>query len=283
MTQEGFDDHETGELEQAKTDAGEGKERLEEGSLFSVTFHVETIRLISHIALLFVFVQGALITEFSGLDTIPDKEATEIFRIFAFNHTCNWIDHNPARMIAAIFIPFFTVPMLGYITLTHLRLARSVKKGQVPKWLLQTSRILSPFNFLAISLLHMWFVNNPEDTYGFIAHYIPYLTFQLALAFMGLINVQYLISTNNLPFGVRPAIGWAYQGVFVVLTFISILCVIILLADSPILDTRNSETERAIFRAISAIYGFMILVICPIRFSAVERRNGDTITLGACR
>jgi len=186
-------------------------------------------------------------------------------------------------MIATIFIPFFIVPMLGYIILTHLRLARSMKKGQVPKWLLQTSRILSPFNFLAVSLLHTWFVSNPEDIHGFIAHYTPYLTFQLALAFMGFINIQCLISMNNLPFGVRPAIGWAYQGVFVVLTFISILCVIILLADSPILDTRNSETERAIFRAISAIYGFMILVICPIRFSAVERRNGDTITLGACR
>ena len=124
-------------------------------ALFTFTFHVESIRLFAHIALLFVFLQGALITEYSGLDSIPDEEATEIFRIFAFNHTCNWIDHNPARMIAAILIPLYTVPMLGYIILSHLRLARSVKEGEVPFWLLQTSRILSPYNFVAIALLHL--------------------------------------------------------------------------------------------------------------------------------
>lgn len=131
-----------------------GQSKSEE-ALFTFTFHVESIRLFAHIGLLFVFLQGALITEYSGLDSIPDEEATEIFRIFSFNHTCNWIDHNPARMIAAILIPLYTVPTLGYIIFTHLRLARSVKKGEVPFWLLQTSRILSPFNFLAVALLHL--------------------------------------------------------------------------------------------------------------------------------
>jgi len=249
-------------------------------ALFTFTFHVESIRLFAHIGLLFVFLQGALITEYSGLDSIPDEEATEIFRIFSFNHTCNWIDHNPARMIAAILIPLYTVPTLGYIILTHLRLARSVKKGEVPFWLLQTSRILSPFNFLAVALLHLWFVNNPDGEYGFIAHYIPYLLWQMALTFMGMMNVQYLIYKNDLPWSVKPSIGWAYQGIFVAFTLISIIGVITILAGTPMLDTNNSASERAAFRAISSIYGIMILIF-PIALSARERMNGDTITLNA--
>ena len=95
---------------------------------------------------------------------------------------------------------------------------------------------------------------------------------------MGMMNVQYLIYKNQLPFNVKPSIGWAYQGIFAAFTLISIIGVITILAGTPMLDTKNSASERAAFRIISTIYGIMILIF-PIALSARERKNGDTITL----
>ena len=246
--------------------------------VLSVTFHIESLRVFAHFAFVVMLFIGAMITEFSGLNTIPAKEDTAIFKIFGFNHACNWIDHNPSRMIAGILIPTFQLPMIAYIILFHLRLAKSVKEGDCSAWFLSVSRIVSPFNLFVISQLHMWFVNNPDDDYGFIAHYTPYLLFQITLSFIGVINMQYLISKGSLPCNVKPVFAWIYQGLFITVTIILIMSVISMLAGNPIWDTVNNLRHRMFLQTLSFFYAFLLLIV-PIIFAAIERRNGDTITL----
>lgn len=257
-----------------------------EPSHFSWTFHIESLRLFGQTAFLLMFVICGIITETSGLESIPAPEATEIFRIFGFNHVCNYIDHNPSKTVAGIMVPLYTTPMMLYVFLYHYRLkARSKTHGDIPSWLIRFSQITLPYNIATFALLHMWFVNSPEGDYGFIPHYIPYLMFQVALSLILFMNVQYIISANNLIGFVknRPWVVWTYQYFSLSLTIISICGVITLLAGYPIFDSVNNMTEQIIFRIISYVYGLNI-VVAPIVFSAIQRLNGDenVITYACC-
>jgi len=257
--------------------ASDGPKEEDELSRTSWTFHIESLRLFGQVAFLFTLGICAVITERSGLESIPPPEATEVFRIFGFNHVCNYIDHNPSKTFAGLVIPLYTIPMILYVFLYHSRLkARFSTRGDVPYWLVVFSKVTLPYNITSFALLHMWFVNSPDGDYGFVAHYVPYLMYQVALSLLLFMNVQYLISTKNLP-GIsksRPWLAWTYQFFSLGLTFVSICGVITLLAGYPILDSKNNMTEQWIFRVISYFYGFNI-VIAPIVLSAIERRNGD--------
>lgn len=117
--------------------------------VYSWTFHVETLRFYGMLSFLAVLAVCALLTEKSGLDTIPDPTKTVIFELFGFNHSCNWVDHNPVRMIAAILVlPLVQVPLMLYTIFWHCRLAKSAKLGKVPNWLLNVSRICRPTTLL---------------------------------------------------------------------------------------------------------------------------------------
>ena len=94
--------------------------------VYSWTFHVESLRFYAFINFIIVLGIGALITEKSGLGTIQDPTETVIFNMFGFNHACNWIDHNSARMIKAIlFLPLvaYTVARVVGLTLARIELA----------------------------------------------------------------------------------------------------------------------------------------------------------------
>ena len=60
--------------------------------IFSWKFHVETFRFYGLINFVIILVIGAIITEKSNFDTIPDPTETRLFRLFGFNHSCNFID-----------------------------------------------------------------------------------------------------------------------------------------------------------------------------------------------
>lgn len=251
----------------------------EDGTAFTWTFHVETLRCFAFSVFTAMMFIGFVITEFSGLDTIPPSDQTEIFRLFGFNHECNFIDHNPSRMISAILIPLFTLPMLMYTILFYCRLvARRVSHGDVPLWLVRYYTIILPFNLFTYSILHLWFVNTPEEGYGFIPHYVPYLMWQIAISLQLLANVQYLNSTNNLPWGTKPWMAYTYFWFMAAITILYTIIVITILAGSPILDTKNHRGERIVFQIIGWFY-FLNAAIAPIVFSAIERKNGDVHTI----
>lgn len=240
--------------------------------LFSYTFHVESLRFFGFTSFVITLVIGAVITEKSGFSTIPNETDTVIYGIFQFNHACNYIDHNPAKMIAAILLmPLCQLPMMAYCLLFHVRLAKAYRAGNVPKWLLNTSRILTPFNFISMSQLHLWFVNGPSEVYGFVAHYIPYLMFQIAIIFIMLLSIAYLEAMNSLPFGIPSWAAWAYNGFVAIITLISMTFVISTLAGAPI------------FRDLVKDYISKVWIFCAVLgtifFSYVESKDGHLLTI----
>ncbi|CAJ1965235.1 unnamed protein product [Cylindrotheca closterium] len=247
--------------------------------VYSWTFHVESLRFYGMLFFLIVLAAGAIVTEKSGIDTIEDPTETVIFELFGFNHSCNWIDHNPVKMIAAmLFVPLVQIPFMLYTVFWHCRLAKSAKTGKVPKWLLNVSRILSPYNFIAMSQLHLWFVNNPTDTYGFTAHYIPYLVFQIAISFFKLLNLLYLIYEEKLPWGVPASVASAYVAFYTVVVIVSAIFVSTTIAGNPIIDATRSSGEKLFTNILS--YVWVILgIFGTLILSAKERLDGDNITL----
>lgn len=250
--------------------------------IFSWTLHVETLRLFGFVAFIIILAIGGVITQASGLDTIQDPTATTIFKLFGFNHACNWIDHNPAKMTAAMLIPFVQFPMMLYSFFFHCRLAKSTTEGKVPIWLLNTSRVVSPYNFITWSQIHLWFVNNPDDTYGFTAHYIPYLLFLTAVATSQIMNIFYLTYTDNMPFGIKPKYAWAYSVIYICLITLNTVIVISTLLGAPVLDTKSNEVAGTVAAVLSSFCAILTIVV-TIVMAAKECCNGDTITLGVVK
>jgi len=248
--------------------------------LFSITFHVESLRLFAHSSFLFILVVAAVLTETlqDKLDSIPDPTETTIYNIFGFNHTCNWIDHNPAKLVAGILLPAFQLPYFLYIYFYHKRVQKSVENNEVPKWLLQYSSVITPFNLLAVSQIHIWLVHPPHDTYGFIAHYIPYFSIQTTFALQLILNVYYLTSKNNLPWGIPASHGKFYVYWLILLTLLSQGGVIVILSPATFFDTKNNMTQQIIFRAVSYLYSFCVWVL-PIPISATLRKDGDLMNI----
>jgi len=249
-------------------------------NLFSITFHVESLRLFAHIALNFILVIGVILTEtlVDKLDNIPDPNETVIYETFGLNHGCNYIDHNPAKMVAGILIPLVQIPYMLYFFFYHKRVQKSVKDNEVPKWLLQYSSITTPFNIVVTSQLHMWFVNPPYDTYGFVAHYIPYFLFQTTLALQMILNVCYLESKKNLPWRISSLFAKLFVYWFVILTLVYTAGVIIVLSPSTAIDTKNVIGHQIALKVVTYVYGFIVLVFF-IPVSAALRKDGDVVTL----
>ena len=113
-----------------------------------------------------------------------DPTTTTIYKLYGFNHSCSNLDFNPSRLVAAILVPLVMVPMALYNFFFHLRVIRAYRENVVGYKFLLFSRCASIYNILAFLMLHLWFVNTPDGDYGFLAHYIPYIMCQVALAFM---------------------------------------------------------------------------------------------------
>ena len=244
-------------------------------SLLSITFHIETLRMIAFINFDIVMIVCSFLTK--HYVDIPTDE-TVIYKIFGFNHACNVLDHHPARELGAILLIFMILPFAAFIFLSHYRTRYAYETGEVPKWLLVYSNITSPFNFMAVCWTYMWFVNAPDDTYGFVAHYIPYLAFQTMLALVAFHQVAYLIYLNKVPFGVSPKVAIGYAIFLTLLTIVYTVYVVSILVGSPVWDSVNNAGDRLFAEIVAKIYSVFVLII-PIILAAVERRNGDVHTL----
>jgi len=254
--------------------------RTDDKYYYSWTFHVETLRFGGLINFLIMLIIGAAITEFSGLDTIEDPTETVIFELFGINHSCNWVDHNPARMISAILVvPLIQVPLMLYVVIWHCRLRKQCKMGNAPRWLYYMSRCFTPYNLITVAELHLWFVNNPNDTYGFTAHYIPYLMFQIAICLMVMMNICYLTTVRGKLFwGIPPWLAWGYFCLLTALTIFYIVMVVTTLAGVPIVSATRSSSELVISKILTFLWA-ILAIFGTLVFSGRERLDGDTITL----
>lgn len=169
------------------------------------------------------------------------------------------------------------------------------------------SRISTYFTVFVIQLSHLWFVNDPEESYpkafGFVGHYIPYALFQTALAAIAIMQaslclyywshlkilltiiylpwycifqVKYDIVTNTIPYGVSKGLARRYVVYLILLTIVYQTVVIAILCGKPIIDARNGGWETTAFTVIVKLYALASMVI-PIASSIwTIKHSGDT-------
>jgi len=265
-------------------DKSNGKECKE--PLLSVTFHVEWFRVIGMVSLLFMLLTCMVISKLAIFDDgifgygwgTMDPKTTVIYGLYGFNHTCNYLDFNPARLVASIIVPFVMVPMALYNFFFHLRVYRAYTENIVGYGFLTYSRITWVYNAFAFLMLHLWFVNDPTGTYGFPGHYIPYVMAQVALAFMAISQVHYLKVTKEIPWGIKDWMANVYLGFIIVLTLISQIFGIAIAVGRPIIDPANNEAHRFFFQWVSRIYVPLIFFV-PLIFAKSHLTNEDVHTL----
>lgn len=252
--------------------------RTKTNANLSVTFSLEVLRMVAHINLIVILLIANVITKYWVDPRVP-PDTTTVYKIFGFNHACNALDYNPAKQFAALTIIFFSGPMVMFIFLSHLRTRTMYQHNEIPKWQLTFSRIVTPLNLYANGVLYMWFVNSPDQAppqgYGFIAHYIPYMAFQISIAITAFQQANYLIARNSHPFGVSASVAKMYIRYLVIITLTCQTLTISILMSRPILDSKNNIVHQAIFRAIADLYSTTILVLPPL-FSFLQIKNGET-------
>ena len=245
---------------------------------FTLTFNIETLRMVAYIALVFMVSVGMIVTKLFVTVHVHD---TVIFQIFGFNHICNVFDHQPSRTISALLVLFFIVPMAAFVICSYYRTYAAAKEGRVPMHLQAYNKIITPIVFLSVCYTYMWFVNAPDGEYGFIAHYLPYVALQLALGLLAIQEVGYLIYTGALPFGASVKLAKVYLAVLLLTTVACQVAVFSLLLDHPILDSPNDPTARITFQVLMYFYSFQAIIM-PIFLAARNRKNRlvNRITFG---
>jgi hypothetical protein len=136
------------------------------------------------------------------------QNETYIHYLFHFIHTCVWIDNNPAKTVAAIFIQVAMMPLILFCILNYQRI--QLQEG--PQWesLKKRSFKVMVFEVMCLSYFFLCLVNSPIqdpelfDTYRaqrqFTLHYIPYMLFQAFLIVLSLEQVSFLSAQDKMPF-----------------------------------------------------------------------------------
>jgi hypothetical protein len=237
---------------------------------FTWVLNIETMRMIAYINLVFLILVGTVIT---NLYVEVPPEETVIFEIFGFNHICNVLDHQPSRWICALLVVFFILPMAAFVLFSYFRTYDAAKRGRVPLYLQAYNKAITPFVFLSVCYTYMWFVNTPITREAFLGHYLPYVALQLAFGLLAIQEVSFLIHNDVLPFGFNATWAKAYLVLLLATTAIAQLAVFSLLLGYPILDSKNNETDRAIFQFVMYLYSFLAIIM-PIIMAARNRKNG---------
>ena len=263
----------------AQASAGTGSAHQGAGltNEFKLTFNIETLRLFAYSALVFMVGVGIVVTRnFVHVD----EHDTAIYKTFGFNHLCNVFDHQPSRTISALLVMTFTLPMACFVVASYYRTYDAVKEGRLPAWVHSYSKAITPFVFLAVWYVYMWFVNPPEvgPPIVFLPHYLPYWALQIALGLLAIHEVAYLAYSGQLPFGVSVAVAKGYLWVLIVTTVACHAAVFTLLAGFPILDSPNNPTAAIIFEGLMYFYAFLAILM-PIALAAKNRKNGLVSTI----
>jgi len=206
-----------------------------------------------------------------------DYKDSRIYETFGFLHICSFIDYHPAKEVASILLPLVFVPMILFIILDHCRIRVSYGNKLIPKGLYTYSKWTSPIAVICTSMIHLWFVNDPDkdfpEGYGFEAHYYPYVAFQVALIIIAIQQVWYHTETGNIPFNVSPRGARLYLKGVIFITVLSQVSVLSILHGTPLFDSakggEEGTWERTTFNVISKIYLGVALVV-PILCSFWE-------------
>ncbi len=251
-------------------------EQLDRGTpnyAVSLTFNPEILRVIAYISLIAMFIVGWLLTQ----NYVPiDPHDTAIYQLFGFNHSCNLLDHEPSRTVAAMMLPFWEIPFVLYIIFNFLRIHDAWREGKAPRYSFLVAACFMPVQLLLAVWFRIVFVWSPEIS--FLAHYLPYVGFQLLLFLIAFENALYFRAVNALPFNNSSKLAMAYLTLLTVVTALCITFGMSVALGTPILDTINNPGERLFFRSLSNLY-FVLAVPVPLMVSWLEMKRSPDHTL----
>lgn len=234
---------------------------------FSLTFNPEILRIISYVSLIIILLVGAILTE-TLVDV--DPHTTAIYKLFGFNHSCNWLDHEPSRTVSAMLLPLWEVPFLFYLIFNFLRIQDAYKENKAPRYAYVVSGIFLPIEILLTVWFRIVFVWSPEVS--FLYHYLPYIGFQFLLFMVAFENALYFYAMKALPFKNSRFMAISY---LVVLFLVTLAYTVIGLSSAfghPILDLIHDPGQRLLFRSLTNFYTVLVLPV-PIILSILELKR----------
>ncbi len=234
---------------------------------FSLTFNPEILRTISYVGLIIILLVGAILTE-TLVDV--DPHTTAIYKLFGFNHPCNWLDHEPSRTVSAMLLPLWEVPFIFYIIFDFLRIQDAYRKKEAPLYVYIVSAIFLPIEILLAVWFRIVFVWNPEV--NFLYHYLPYIGFQFLLFLVAFENVLYFYAMKALPFKNSRPLALAYLITLFAVTVGYTVVGISSALGHPILDLVNDPGQRLLVRSLMNFYTFLIIPI-PLIVSVWELKR----------
>ena len=119
-----------------------------------------------------------------------DAQATFIYELFGFNHTCTILDFNPSRTISAIAVMMSVGPFLMYVILNRFRMEHEYINGNIGYKLYTLNKVFTPLMVISFGFFYLVFVNQPLDMTSFILHYIPYMNYQIGMGLVSLFVLQ---------------------------------------------------------------------------------------------
>lgn len=241
--------------------------------VFSLTFNPEILRIISYVALIIILLTGAILTA-TVVDI--DPHTTAIYKLFGFNHACNWLDHEPSRTVTAMLLPLWEIPFLFYVIFNFLRIRDGYKENKVPRYTYIVSAIFLPFEILLTVWFRIVFVWNPEV--NFLNHYLPYIGFQFLLFLVAFENALYFYAMKALPFKNSRPLAIIYLVVLFAVTVAYTVVGLSIPFGYPILDLVNDPTQRFLFRSLTNFYTILVVPV-PIILSVLELKRSPNHTL----
>jgi len=251
------------------------------GPLLSTTFNIEWLRFWGLMAGSVLLITGTIVTnafvEFPEGSGGFDFRATFIYELFHFNHTCTVLDFNPSRTVSGIVMMFHTIPMDLFIVLSYFRMKHDFVEGRISKMLWYYTKITTPLIFLAMTYFYMVFVNPPMDMASFILHYIPYMSWQIAMILMAIGQCGYISQMDITPFNIPKVVLRVYLGVLIATGLYYSIFIWSFIGGSPILDTTINANRNF---AVTLMYFFdVIAAIIPAIFAFIEAKDGNTQTI----
>lgn len=210
---------------------------------------------------------GAILTE--TLIKV-DPHTTAIFKLFGFNHSCNWLDHEPSRTISAMLLPLWEVPFLLYIIFNFLRIQDAYREKKAPLYAYIVSVIFLPIEILLTVWFRIVFVWSPEV--NFLYHYLPYIGFQFLLFLVAFENFLYFYAMKALPFNNSRPVAITYLITLLVVTVAYTVVGVSSALGHPILDLVNDPGQRLLFRSLTNFYTLLVLPV-PLILSVLELRR----------
>lgn len=154
-------------------------------------------------------------------DNPVNIESTYIYGVFGFSHTCVFIDFNPSKTVSAILVILVVLPLMLFTVLNYYRIVLAAEQGKIKEdgFLIGFAKSTWFFRFVCFTYFFLVFVNSPDGEYDpnletigdrwanlawrkYLAHYLPFMFWQLALALMAIEQTWYKSEIGNIPFGI---------------------------------------------------------------------------------